>query len=132
MNMVCTHIRVVVFLTFVWRKVTILIVPVDFMSTKSIIEHAWDIDLKQLSLQHDRTKLICHNVVVLLFLRSNINFVIMGDKFARQPNNSEEEELSAGQMIELCCYYTIKYDTKVDIHVGEQLILNLIMSHQRT
>ncbi len=35
-------------------------------------------------------------------------------------------------MVKLCCYYTTKYDTKVNIHVGEQLILNLIMSHQRT
>jgi hypothetical protein len=56
----------------------------------------------------------------------------MGDKSARQPNNPEEEEPSFGQMVK-CCYYTTKYDiTKVDIHVGEQLILNLIMSHQRT
>jgi hypothetical protein len=50
----------------------------------------------------------------------------MGDKSARQPNNLEEEHLSFGQMVKLCCYYTMKYDTKVDIHVGEQLILNLI------
>ncbi len=56
----------------------------------------------------------------------------MGDKFARQPNNPEEDQLSFGQMVKLCCYYTTKYDTKVDIHVGEQLILNFIMSHQRT
>jgi hypothetical protein len=56
----------------------------------------------------------------------------MGDKFARQPNNPEEEQLSFGQMVKFCCYYTTKYDTKVDIHVGEQPILNLIMSQQRT
>ena len=56
----------------------------------------------------------------------------MGDKSARQQINPEEENLSFGQMVKLCCYYTTKYDTKVDIHVGEQLILNLIMSHQRT
>ena len=34
-------------------------------------------------------------------------------------------------MVKLCCYYTKKYDIKVDIHDGEQMILNLIMSHQR-
>ena len=56
----------------------------------------------------------------------------MGDKSPRQPNNPEEENLSFGQIVKLCCYYTTKYDTKVDIHVGEQLILNLIMSHQQT
>ena len=68
--------------------------------------------------------LICHNVVVLLFLKGNINFIIMGDKSARQPNNPEEDQLSLEQMVKLCCYYTTKYDTKVDVHVGEQLILN--------
>ncbi len=31
-------------------------------------KHTWDIDLKKLTLQRDRTKLICHNVAVLLFL----------------------------------------------------------------
>ncbi len=78
-------------------------------------------------------ELICHNVVVLLFLKSNIHFIITGDKSARQPNNLKEEKLSLfGQMVKLYCYYTTKYDSKVDIHVGEQLILNLIMSHQRT
>jgi hypothetical protein len=56
----------------------------------------------------------------------------MGDEFVRQLNNLEEEQLSFGQMIKLCCYYTTKYDTNVDIHVREQQILNLIMSHQRT
>jgi hypothetical protein len=71
-------------------------------------------------------------VVILLFLKSNIYFAILGDKSARQPNNPEEEQLSFGQMVKLCCYYTAKYDTKVDIHVEEQLILDLIMSHQRT
>ena len=87
-------------------------------------KHTWDTYLKQLSLQHDRTKLICHNVVVLLFLKGNINFISMGDKFARQPaNNPEDERLSFGQMVKLCSYYTTKCDTKVDIHVGEQLIL---------
>ena len=36
-------------------------------------------------------------------------------------------------MVKLCCYYTTKYDiTKVDIHAGEQLILNFTMSHRRT
>ncbi len=50
-------------------------------------KYTWDINLKQLCLQRDRTKLICHNVAVLLFLKSNINFIIMGDKTARQPNN---------------------------------------------
>ena len=39
----------------------------------------------------------------------------MDDKSARQPNNPEEERLSFGQMFKLCCYYTTKYDTKVDI-----------------
>ena len=82
-------------------------------------KHTWDTDLKQLFLQRDRTKSICHNVVVLLFLKSNINFIIMGDKSARQPNNLEEEHLSFGQMVKLCFYYTTKYDTKVDIYVGE-------------
>jgi hypothetical protein len=62
-------------------------------------KHTWDTDFKQLSLQRDRTKLICYNVVVLLFLKSNINFIIMGDKSARQPNNPEEEHLSFGQMV---------------------------------
>jgi hypothetical protein len=92
-------------------------------------KHTWDIDLKQLYLKRDNTKLIRHNVVVLLFLKSNINFIIMGDISSRQPNNLEEEPLSFGQMDKSCCYYTTKYDTKVDIHVGEQLILNLVMSH---
>jgi len=55
--------------------------------------------LKQLSLQRDRKKVICHNVALLLFLKSNIYFIIMGDKFARQPNNPEEEHLSFGQMV---------------------------------
>ncbi len=45
----------------------------------------------------------------------------MGDKFARQPNNLEEH-LSFAQMVKLCCYYTTKYDTKVDIHAREQPI----------
>ena len=71
-------------------------------------------------------------MVILLFLKSNNNFIIMGDKSARQPNNLEVEHLSFGQMVKSCCYYTTKYDTKVDIHTAEQLILNLIMSHQRT
>ena len=35
-------------------------------------------------------------------------------------------------MVKLCCYYTAKYDTEIDIHVGEKLILNLIISHQQT
>jgi len=96
-------------------------------------KHTWDTDLKQLSLQRDRTKLICHNVAILLFLKSNINFIIMGDKSARQPNNPDEaKQLSLGIMIKLCCYYTIKYDTKIDIYTREQLILNLKMSRQRT
>ena len=56
----------------------------------------------------------------------------MGDKSARRQHNLEEGHLSFKQMGKLYCYYTTKYDTKVDIHVGEQLILNLIMSHQRT
>ena len=94
--------------------------------------HTWDSESKQLSLARDRTKLISHNVPTLLFLKSNINFIIMGDKSARQPNDPEEDQLSFGQMVKYCCYYTTKYDTKVDIHAGEQLILNLIMSHQRT
>ncbi len=73
--------------------------------------------MKQLSLQRDRTKSISHNVVALLFLiLSNINFIIMVDKSARQPNNPEEEQLYFGQMVKLCCYYTIKYDTKIDIY----------------
>jgi len=46
----------------------------------------------------------------------------MGDKSACQPNNPEEEQLSFGQMVKLCCYYTTQYDIKVDIHVEEQLI----------
>jgi hypothetical protein len=87
-------------------------------------KHTWDTDLKQLSLQRDHTKLIFHNVDILLFLKSNINFIIMGDKSARQPSNLEEEQLSFGQMFKLCCYYTTMYDTKVDIHAGEQPILN--------
>jgi hypothetical protein len=53
-------------------------------------KHTWDTDLKQLSIQHDRTKLICHNVVVLLFLKSNINFIIMGDKSTRQPKKQKK------------------------------------------
>ena len=55
----------------------------------------------------------------------------MGDKFPRHPNNPEEKQLSYGQMVKLCCYDTTKYDTKVGIHAGEEMILNL-MSHQRT
>ena len=71
-------------------------------------------------------------MVVLLFLKTNINFIIISDKFARQPNKPKEEHLSFGQTVKLCCYYNKIYYTKVDIHVGEQLILNSIMSHQRT
>jgi len=56
----------------------------------------------------------------------------MGDTFPRQPNNPEEEELSFGHLAKLCCYYTTKYDIKAEIHAREQLILNLVMSHQRT
>ncbi len=48
----------------------------------------------------------------------------MRDKTARQPNYPEEGCFSFGQMVKLSCYYTTKYDTKVDIHVREQLILN--------
>jgi len=94
-------------------------------------KYTWDTNLKQLSLQRDRTKLICHHVAILLFLKSNINFIIMGDKSARQPNNLEKEQLSFGQMVKSCCYNTSKYDIKVEIHAGKQLNLNL-MSHQRT
>jgi hypothetical protein len=64
-------------------------------------KYEWDTDLKQLSLHRDRTQLICHNVVVLLFLKSNINFIILGDKSARQPNNPEGEHLSFGRMVKL-------------------------------
>jgi hypothetical protein len=40
-------------------------------------KHTWDTDLKQLSfIQRYRTQTICHTVVVLLFLKSNINFII--------------------------------------------------------
>ena len=56
----------------------------------------------------------------------------MGYTSARQPNNPKEEHLSFGQHVKLCCHYTTKYDTKVDIHVEEQLILYSIMSHRRT
>ena len=77
--------------------------------------------LKQLSLQRDRTKLICHHVPIFLSLRSNNNFNIKGDKSARHPNNPEEEHLSFGQMVKLCRYYTTKYDTKVGIHVGKTI-----------
>ena len=57
----------------------------------------------------------------------------MGGKFARQPNNSKEEHISFGQMVILCCYYTIKCDAKVNIHAREQLlVLNLITSRQIT
>ena len=31
------------------------------------------------------------------------------------------------QMVQLCCYYTTKYDATIDIHAKEQLILNFIM-----
>ena len=67
-------------------------------------KHLWDTNFKHLSLQRDRTKLICHNVVVLLFLKSNIYFICMGDKSAQQPNNPEDEHLSFGQMVKLWCY----------------------------
>ena len=63
----------------------------------------WDEDLKLLSLQRNYIELICHHVAILLFLKININFVIMGDKSARQPNNLEEEHLFVGQMVKLCC-----------------------------
>jgi hypothetical protein len=69
-------------------------------------KHTWDTDFNPLSLQRDRTKLICHKVVVLLFLKSNLNFLIMGDKSAQQPNNPGEKHLSFEQMVKLCCYYT--------------------------
>jgi hypothetical protein len=93
--------------------------------------HVWDADVKQLSLQRDRKKLICHHVAFLLFLESNTNCIVMNDKSARQPNNPEEH-LSFGHMVKLCCYYTKNYDAKDDINVGEQLILNLVWSRQRT
>ena len=70
-------------------------------------------------------------MIVLLFLKSNIHFIIIGDKSARQPKYLEEEQLSFGQIVKLCWFYITKYDTNVDIHDGEQLILNVIMSHQR-
>jgi hypothetical protein len=35
-------------------------------------KHTWDAELKQLSLQRDRTKLICHNVAILLFLKATL------------------------------------------------------------
>jgi len=95
-------------------------------------KHTWDTYLKHFSLQRDQTKLICHHVAILVFLKSNIYCIIMGDKSARQPINQEEEQLSFGQMVRLCCYYTTKYYIKFDIHIGEQTILNLKMSHQRT
>ncbi len=50
-------------------------------------KHISDTDLKQLSLQRDRTNLICHHVAIFLLLQININFIIVGDKSARQPNN---------------------------------------------
>jgi hypothetical protein len=50
---------------------------------------------------------------------------VMGDKSARQQNNSKGKHLSFAQMVKLCCYCTTKYDTKVDIHVGEQPIFFL-------
>ena len=54
-------------------------------------KHLWDTHFKQLSLiQIERTKLICRHVVILIFLKSNIIFIFMGNKFARQPNNLEE------------------------------------------
>ncbi len=62
-------------------------------------KHTWDTDLKKLSLKGDHTKLICHHMAILLFLKSNINFLIMSDKSARQTNNSEEEHLSCKQMV---------------------------------
>ena len=51
------------------------------------LKHILDIDLKQLSLQRDRKLLICHHVAILLFLKINNNFIITGDKSARQPKN---------------------------------------------
>ncbi len=74
-------------------------------------------------------------MAILIFLKTDINFIIMCDKSARQPKYLEEEHLSIGRMVELCCNKTAKHDTKVDIHVEEQrffeeqLILNLITSH---
>jgi hypothetical protein len=35
-------------------------------------------------------------------MKSNISFIIMGDKSAQQPKNSEEEHLSFGQVVKLC------------------------------
>jgi len=103
MNMLCAHIRVVVFLAFVWGK------GKGDNSDRACgfkpgppnqSKHTWDTNLKHLSLQRDRTQLICHNVVVWLFLKSNVNFIIMGDnKSARQPNGPEEEQISFGQMV---------------------------------
>jgi hypothetical protein len=72
--------------------VIFLIVPVDSsLVHQNQSKHTLDTDLKQLFLQRDRTKLICHNVVVLLFPKSNINFNILGDKSIRQPNIPDEE-----------------------------------------
>jgi hypothetical protein len=39
-------------------------------------KHTWDTDLKQLSLQRVHAKSICHNVAILLFLKSNINLLL--------------------------------------------------------
>jgi hypothetical protein len=64
-------------------------------------KHIWDTNLKQLSLQRDRTQLICHRVVIVLFLKSNINFIAMGYKSVRQPNNPEERHFSFEQKVEL-------------------------------
>ena len=56
----------------------------------------------------------------------------MDDTCARPPNNLQKEHYSFGEMVKLCCYDTTKYDSKCDSHVGEQLILNLILSRRRT
>jgi len=45
----------------------------------------------------------------------------MANKSARQPNNREKNHVSFGQMIKLCCYFTIKHGSKVDIRVGEHI-----------
>ena len=66
----------------------------------------------------------------MLFLKSDI-FFVTGDNPSRQSNNLEEEHLSFGYVVKLCCYCTTKNDSKVNIHAREQLIVNLILRHQR-
>ena len=57
----------------------------------------------------------------------------MGDKSARRPNNPKEDQLLFGQSLNCVSIALQSMIPKlIFMLIGEQLILNLLMSHQRT